>query len=57
MRIFFYLMAAAGAPDIEDADKVSFECVCRGNAGDAGGAQACGVTRCLGRALPVFVLL
>ena len=50
-------MAAAGAPDIEDADKVSFECVCRGNAGAEGGAQACVATRCLGRALPVFVLL
>ena len=42
-------MAAAGAPDIEDADKVSFECVYRGNEGAAGGAQACGATRCLGR--------
>ena len=50
-------MAAAGAPDIEDADKVCFECVCRGNAGAGGDAQACGATRCLGRAFPVFVLL
>ena len=50
-------MAEAGAPDIEDADKVSFEFVRRGNAGAAGDAQACGATRCLGRALPVFVLL